>query len=286
MVELYAELLHSSNMSMFNRRPGVGPVYTPEGVLSGGLDGLEALGDAIESDRVGDEDDELNPEEHVTQARELPVSSGSTDASYGGSDDVASEDEKMLEEFEDEKTPSPPSRHAPLPTVESEVPSPSTEVEERLREVMERPQPSLVARLAAESRQDTLQSSDASFAGSEAGASHIAVAATSTAPSVVSETPLERDQAAFPPTADAPLPVGDRLKQKYIEQRVLPTVVDLFFHYPQNDFLHHVVYDLLQQVLNGRLGPGFNRELSIELIREAKLIERILDAQRLNDKIV
>jgi SIT4-associating protein SAP185/190 len=65
----------------------------------------------------------------------------------------------------------------------------------------------------------------------------------------------------------------------------LPTVVELFFEYPTNDFMHHVVYDMLQQVLNGRLGPGLNRELVIELIREAKLIERVLDAQRLNDEM-
>ena len=192
-VELYAELLHSSNMSILNRVPGTGPTYTSVGILSGGLAGLEALGEAIEGDRVGEGD------EQVTQARELPVSSGS--CSLAGSE--VSDDELDDIEVEAPRPPSEASRHAP-----------------------------------------TVQ----------------------------------------PPSASGPLAPGDRLKQIYIQHRVLPTVVDLFLEYPNNDFMHHVVYDLLQQILNGRLGPGINRDLVVDLIKEARLIERILDAQRLNDR--
>jgi len=134
-VELYAELLHSSNMSILNRRSG--PTYTQEGILEGGLTGLEALGQAVEGD----------------------------------ADEVDSEEQ----------------------------------------------------------------------------------------------------------------PPGDRLKQMYLDHSVLPDVVDLFFRYPNNDFMHHVVYDLLQQILNGRL-TGTNRDLIIEMLCKAKLVERILDAQRLNDR--
>jgi SIT4-associating protein SAP185/190 len=47
-----------------------------------------------------------------------------------------------------------------------------------------------------------------------------------------------------------------------------------------------VIYDLLQQILNGRLSPGLNRELVIEIIKEARIVERILDAQRANDSLV
>lgn len=134
-VELYAELLHSSNMSILNRRSG--PTYTHEGILEGGLNGLEALGQAVEGEGEEEESDELPP--------------------------------------------------------------------------------------------------------------------------------------------------GDRLKRMYLDHHVLPDVVELFFRYPNNDFMHHVVYDLLQQILNGRL-TGTNRELIVEMLCKAKLVERILDAQRLNDR--
>ncbi len=41
--ELYAELLHCSNMALLNRAPGEGPQYSEDGVLSGGLEGLQTL---------------------------------------------------------------------------------------------------------------------------------------------------------------------------------------------------------------------------------------------------
>lgn len=50
--------------------------------------------------------------------------------------------------------------------------------------------------------------------------------------------------------------------------------------------MHSVVYDIFQQVLNGKLSPGSNRDLVVQLMKEAKLVERVLDAQRLNDRLV
>lgn len=268
-VELYAELLHSSNMSILNRATGTGPSYTDDGILRGGLGGLEALGEAVEAERNEEEEEGgVVTEDQVTQARELPVSSGSTDCSLTASDEVESVDDEMLENIDDDATPSPsPATSRVLePPVEAPEPPPSSLADDkRLRDVrdMEPPSVSLSA---------------ASDVGS---VSHAAVAATTVAPSVASE-PADTPY----PGRDDPLPPGDRLKQMYIQHRVLPDVVELFFEYPNNDFMHHVVYDLLQQILNGRLGPGLNRELVIEILREARLIERILDAQRLNDQVM
>ncbi len=198
-VELYAELLHASNMSILNRIPGTGPVYTPEGVLSGGLEGLEKLGNAIEGDQSGEN---VEPETQVTQARELPVSSGSTDCSL--TDDDVSDDE-MLEEI-GVSAPSSLSTKNDInkPEVESAPPPPSQADVARLRDVM-----------GIELKE--VSSSDM------ASVSHAAVAATTAPPSVVSEDHLEL------PPSDAPkdeaLAPGDRLKQMYMEFRVLPTVV-------------------------------------------------------------
>jgi hypothetical protein len=41
-----------------------------------------------------------------------------------------------------------------------------------------------------------------------------------------------------------------------------------------------VVYDIIQQILNGHKASGFNRELIIDLFNEARLVRRILDANQ------
>jgi SIT4-associating protein SAP185/190 len=61
---------------------------------------------------------------------------------------------------------------------------------------------------------------------------------------------------------------------------------DLFFEFPLNNFLHNVVYDMVQQVLGGKATPGPNRDLIVSLFCEARLVEQLLDAQRLNDTVV
>ena len=74
-VELYAELLHCSNMSLLNRPANYSRMYDSEGRLQGGLAGLEELahvialngsyrndGDGVEVDGMGiDERDEIEP---------------------------------------------------------------------------------------------------------------------------------------------------------------------------------------------------------------------------------
>lgn len=75
---------------------------------------------------------------------------------------------------------------------------------------------------------------------------------------------------------------------------------DFFFRFPWNNFLHNVVYDVVQQVFNGTLERGHNRTLALDLFTVAKLrdgidaddlnlssladiTERILDGQRTSD---
>ncbi|WVO14470.1 hypothetical protein L204_102105 [Cryptococcus depauperatus] len=292
-LELYAELLHSSNMSILNRLPGTGPTYTGDGILSGGLEGLEALGEAIE-----DNDNEINDEnslrqDGVTRAKELPVSE-SRGGSLAGSDDVESEDEDVLEAINDDTTPlSSPGASSFLETpfsviTEPKVLPPPQEVVERLRNVMEiDPKP------AASSATSGISSS-----------SHLAVATSTVAPSDTFELsesersisePMENDTPEAPHIAK-PLPPstfsdpiiapGVTLKQQYIAQHVLPSLVSFFFEYSENNFMHHVVFDILQQILNGKLGPGVNRELVTQTFNKGRLVEKILDAQRLNDHMV
>jgi serine/threonine-protein phosphatase 6 regulatory subunit 3 len=57
----------------------------------------------------------------------------------------------------------------------------------------------------------------------------------------------------------------------------------LFFEFPWNNFLHCAIYDLIHQILMGRVDRGLNRELTIALFRDARLMHRIVEGQKAND---
>jgi len=43
------------------------------------------------------------------------------------------------------------------------------------------------------------------------------------------------------------------------------------------------VYDILHQVFTGPFDSGLNKEMAISILRDSKLMQRILDMQELND---
>ena len=59
---------------------------------------------------------------------------------------------------------------------------------------------------------------------------------------------------------------------------------DFFFRFPWNNFLHNVVYDVVQQVFNGPMDRGFNRNLAIDLFTTGKITEKIVEGQRRSDE--
>ena len=59
---------------------------------------------------------------------------------------------------------------------------------------------------------------------------------------------------------------------------------DFFFRFPWNNFLHNVVYDVVQQVFNGQMERGFNRSLAIDLFETGRITERIIEGQANSDK--
>ncbi|KAI8976765.1 SIT4 phosphatase-associated protein-domain-containing protein [Pilobolus umbonatus] len=79
------------------------------------------------------------------------------------------------------------------------------------------------------------------------------------------------------------LTYGDKLKLKFVETKVLPTCIDLFFSYPWNNFLHYVVYDMLHQIFNGQMNRESNRQLAISIFKEGHLTDKIIEAQEKND---
>ncbi len=80
--------------------------------------------------------------------------------------------------------------------------------------------------------------------------------------------------------------VGDLLKRKFLECGILPSLLDLFFDFPWNNFLHNVVYDILQQCFNGRMDVGLNRKLTVAVFDQGHLTARIVEGRKRNEESV
>lgn len=78
--------------------------------------------------------------------------------------------------------------------------------------------------------------------------------------------------------------VGDYLKITFVENQVVPTILGFFFRFPWNNFLHNVVYDVVQQVFNGPMERGYNRVLAIDVFRTGRITQRIVEGQRCSDE--
>ena len=57
----------------------------------------------------------------------------------------------------------------------------------------------------------------------------------------------------------------------------------MFFRFPWNNFLHNVVYDIVQQVFNGQIDVGQNRRLAIDLFETGHITSRIIEGQAMSD---
>ncbi|KAK5209370.1 sporulation-induced protein [Exophiala xenobiotica] len=83
--------------------------------------------------------------------------------------------------------------------------------------------------------------------------------------------------------ADPPV-VGDHLKLMFVENKVVPTILSFFFRFPWNNFLHNVVYDVVQQVFNGPMDRGHNRFLAFDLFETGRITDTIVEGQRRSDE--
>ncbi|KAE8350667.1 SIT4 phosphatase-associated protein-domain-containing protein [Aspergillus coremiiformis] len=78
--------------------------------------------------------------------------------------------------------------------------------------------------------------------------------------------------------------VGDFLKVMFVENRVVPTILGFFFRFPWNNFLHNVVYDVIQQVFNGPMERGYNRVLAIDVFETGRITQEIVEGQKRSDE--
>ncbi|KAL4788168.1 SIT4 phosphatase-associated protein-domain-containing protein [Aspergillus varians] len=78
--------------------------------------------------------------------------------------------------------------------------------------------------------------------------------------------------------------VGDYLKIMFAEHQVVPTILDFFFRFPWNNFLHNVVYDVIQQVFNGPMDRGYNRILALDVFETGRITKTIIEGQKRSDE--
>ncbi|SCU82964.1 LAFA_0D01024g1_1 [Lachancea sp. 'fantastica'] len=59
--------------------------------------------------------------------------------------------------------------------------------------------------------------------------------------------------------------IGDAFKIELYDNQILPKIVQLFLQYPWNNFWHNVVFDIVQQIFNGRMDFSYNSFLVYSL---------------------
>lgn len=74
--------------------------------------------------------------------------------------------------------------------------------------------------------------------------------------------------------------VGDLLKISLQDNNVTTTILDMFFRFPWNNFLHNVVFDIVQQIFNGPLKTGYNRFLLADLFSVAQITDIIMEGDK------
>lgn len=75
--------------------------------------------------------------------------------------------------------------------------------------------------------------------------------------------------------------VGDVFKIALIDSNVLTTIIDMFVKFPWNNFWHNVVFDIVQQIFNGRLDISYNPYLILELFDKCDITNLIINAYKL-----
>ncbi|GAA6061581.1 hypothetical protein JCM10212_004331 [Sporobolomyces blumeae] len=277
--ELYAELLHCSNMSLLNRPDRTSGIYDSNGYLATGWRAADDLARALagpiapEDDNASDHSDALPPSPGLT-ATKSPYST-----SPGG------------QSFPSTSGLSTPSGRESLDEESGGVLTKSEA--KALKQIVE------LAREQSEAEEggQVEQELDAREKAAKEGESDDAesTATERRRKSVMSNgtvATMESDFAATPSIysvqsrqlPSAPLAPGPLLKTRFMEHGVIKTMLDLFFDYPWNNFLHNVVFDIIQQIFHGRIDRPLDRQLALSLFLDGRLCERLLDGQKRNDE--
>ncbi|CAK7235014.1 sporulation-induced protein [Sporothrix bragantina] len=171
---------------------------------------------------------------------------------------------------------------APSPTPESTTPAantpsekPDEKTDEAAAPATEKPAETAADETTEQSEKTTLEAANNGEAETEFGDASI----------IVTHQPSEAETAPVAPEVPVSDPVvGDFLKMQFVDHRVVPTILSFFFSYPWNNFLHNVVYDVVQQVFNGPMDRGFNPHLAISLFESADITTQIVNGQLVSEQ--
>ena len=237
-VELYADILHYSNMVMPNRSPGSKPAFDDTGRLVGGLaalnDLVEAMLDANEAnEQVVDEEDEAGAstdqeEEEDIQRPSFPVSSAQRKPLYESDSDVDSaeglqDNAVMLSPSLDMALVGPDRRTPPVPTLSGTSSASSIDqLAERLSSlsILGSSEGSLRGNSKSERR-----FSSTSGAKSPGGASFSSIGK---AASILDMSPSNRSSSSMSKPIEVERlakPLGERLKERYLALGVLDALL-------------------------------------------------------------
>ena len=71
--------------------------------------------------------------------------------------------------------------------------------------------------------------------------------------------------------------IGDVFKIALFDNQILPILLNLFLKYPWNNFWHNVIFDIIQQIFNGRMDFSYNSFLVYSLFDTLKSYQFILE---------
>ncbi|KAK4058758.1 sporulation-induced protein [Microbotryomycetes sp. JL221] len=282
--EFYAELLHCSNMSLLNRPLSWTYLYDSDGYLVNGWRAADELAEALadppqEEDESGTRDYRLPPSptmhrfgESSSSPIDLPSSDYSGLSTPSGAGSLDSESGGILTKAEARELHELVNAAARSKSGSSSSGGSDFGANDEEADPFGDPdEPDSDEDLAEATRAIELDSDLQSK--------------TTTDPGLIFE---ESNRFRVSPTPGPSvrardLPAGPTLKHRFIECHVIETMLDMFFEFPWNNFLHNVVFDVLQQIFHGRLDRALDRRLAISVFTEGKLIERILAGQATND---
>lgn len=72
--------------------------------------------------------------------------------------------------------------------------------------------------------------------------------------------------------------IGDYFKIQLIDSGILNSIISMFTRFPWNNFWHNVVFDIVQQIFNGRLDVSFNPYLILELFEKSDITNLIINS--------
>ncbi|PFH48504.1 hypothetical protein AMATHDRAFT_65352 [Amanita thiersii Skay4041] len=295
--ELFAELLHCSNMSILNRPSEYNYLYDSQGRLQGGLSSLEGLAQVISLNQVSEREREAidqpqdESEVDLEPALELPISGrpGSGHGTSGDSDSRSSISPTFSSDDSMSDGDEPGSSDEDAMEEIAMFDEPASQLQS-LEPVLGLGQVSASQRSG--SMDNGMVSSPASYSPEDGrsrggSTSTYGAALTRTSSHTLEAQPKSRRSSKRTMTLDSVREVklftGELLKRRYVDMNIVSTFLELFFEFPWNNFLHSAVYDLIHQILTGNVVSGLNRELAIALFRDGKLMYRIVEGQKRND---